>query len=54
MKNRLGLSLIVALAGLMLIGGVGLIWIARRLLQPDQESGHSITAAASVGVKIPV
>lgn len=48
----LGVYWLLKVPGLMLIGGVALIWIARRLLQPDQESGHSITAAASVGAAV--
>lgn len=48
----LGVYWLLKVPGLMLIGGAALIWIARRLLQPDQDSGHSITAAASVGAAV--
>lgn len=48
----LGVYWLLKIPGLMLIGGAALIWIARRLLQPDQESGHSIAAAASVGAAV--
>lgn len=48
----LGVYWLLKIPGLMLIGGAALIWIGRRLLQPDQESGHTITAAASVGAAV--
>mgnify|MGYP003350947798 CR=1 FL=1 len=48
----LGVYWLLKVPGLMLIGGAALIWIARRLLQPDQESGHSIAAAASFGAAV--
>lgn len=44
----LGVFWLLKIPGLMLIGGVALIWIARKLLQPEQEvdKGHSIAIAA--------
>lgn len=44
----LGVFWLLKIPGLMLIGGVALIWIARKLLQPEQEvdRGHAIALAA--------
>ncbi|MBM3549079.1 MAG: TerC family protein [Alphaproteobacteria bacterium] len=43
-----GVFWLLKIPGLMLIGGVALIWIARKLLQPEQEvdKGHTIAIAA--------
>ena len=43
----LGVVWLLKIPGLMLVGGLGLLWIAYRLLQPANEAGHDAPAAST-------
>ncbi|HEY9064566.1 MAG TPA: TerC family protein [Burkholderiaceae bacterium] len=43
----IGVVWLLKIPGLMLVGGLGLVWIAYKLLLPDEGSGHAEHAASA-------